>query len=291
MGYQEDREKRIEIFEDTIRYCERNQKLLETIVYTRENTRLYREPLQECNEAIEKSYAQPVKVSISLKRTLEAAGSLYSKYKEARIGILNFASATNPGGGVIRGSNAQEECICRCTTLYPCLATESLQKDYYAYHKKRRNPLYTDRCIFTPNILVFKTDEKWPKLCAEEEWFPVDVISCAAPNLRGGLQDYRDFLDKTDVLKPEEQIGELLRRRIRGILQVAVNQHIDILVLGAFGCGAFCNSPHVVAEAFKEVLKDYRYSFKEIEFAVYCSQADRTNYDVFSDVFLNSFEE
>ena len=286
MGYQEDRAKRIEIFEDTIQYCERNQKLLTAIVDTRKNTRFYREPLQELDGTIGKRYEQPVKVSVSLKRTLEAASDLHLNDPEDRIGILNFASATNPGGGVIRGSNAQEESICRCTTLYPCLTTESLQKDYYTYHKKRRNPLYTDRCIFTPDILVFKTDEKWPKLCAEEEWFPVDVISCAAPNLRGEVQ--RECTDKVDMVKTEEQISELLRNRIRGILQVAVSQQMDILVLGAFGCGAFCNSPYIVAEAFKDVLKDYRYSFKKVEFAVYCTQTDRINYDVFSNVFLNA---
>lgn len=291
MGYQEDREKRIEIFEDTIRYCERNQNLLEAIVHTRENTLLYREPLQECDGVIANRYEQPVKVSVSLKRTLEAAGGLHVKYENDRIGILNFASATNPGGGVIRGSNAQEESICRCTMLYPCLATESLQEKYYVYHKKRRNPLYTDSCIVTPDIIVFKTDEKWPRLCAEEDWFSVDVISCAAPNLRGGLLDYKDFLDKADNVKEEEKIRELLSTRIRGILQVAVSQHMDVLVLGAFGCGAFCNSPYVVAEVFKEVLKDYRYSFKEIEFAVYCTQTDRGNYEVFADTFLHLFEE
>lgn len=291
MGYREDREKRIEIFEDTIRYCERNQKLIEMIVHTREDTLFYRKPLEECDGAIPERYEQPAKVVVSSKRTLEAAGSLRAEYEQDRIGILNFASATNPGGGVIRGSDAQEESICRCTTLYPCLTTEGLQEDYYVYHKKRKNPLYTDSCILTPDVVVFKTDEKWPKICAEEQWFPIDVITCAAPNLRGGIQDYGDFLDNSEALNPKKQINKLIRRRIRGILQVAASQHIDILVLGAFGCGAFCNSPEVVAGAFKEVLKDYRYAFKAIEFAVYCTQSDRRNYDIFFDVFSNSFEE
>ena len=54
-------------------------------------------------------------VVVSRKRTLEASEPYAKKGK--RVCVLNFASATNPGGGVVRGASAQEEAICRCSTL------------------------------------------------------------------------------------------------------------------------------------------------------------------------------
>lgn len=47
-----------------------------------------------------------------------------------------FASATHPGGGVRNGSTAQEEALCRCTTLLPCLTIYDLSRKYYDFHRK-----------------------------------------------------------------------------------------------------------------------------------------------------------
>ena len=55
----------------------------------------------------------------------------------------------------------------------------------------------------------------------------------------------------------------------------------DILVLGAFGCGAFQNDPEVVARAYKTALQEFPKVFKQIEFAVYCPPGGSRNYDVF----------
>ncbi|MCM1159136.1 MAG: TIGR02452 family protein [Bacteroidales bacterium] len=281
MGYQQDRERRTDIFEDTLQYCERSRILVDAVMRTRRNTVLYREPLRECSGQ-ERRFEEEAEVVVTPRRTLAAAKELSRRHKGQRIGVLNFASATNPGGGVIRGSNAQEECLCRSTTLYPCLNTETLRQDYYGFHRERRDTLYTDACVYLPEVAVFKTDEKWPELMPKEEWFSVDVISCAAPNLRGKLSGSGNSSAGKEKPVSEGEVRELIEKRIRGILTTAAANRLDILVLGAFGCGAFCNSPYTVAEAYQRVLKDFLHTFRIIEFAVYCPPQDRKNYDVFS---------
>lgn len=122
------------------------------------------------------------KVVVSGKRTLESSEE-YAKQGK-RVCILNFASATNPGGGVVHGSSAQEEAICRCSTLYPCLSTKEMWNQFYGPRRNADNPLYNDDCIFTPGVKVFKGDTNFPELLLEADWWDVDVITCAAPNLR-----------------------------------------------------------------------------------------------------------
>lgn len=75
-----------------------------------------------------------------------------------------------------------------------------------------------------------------------------------------------------------------MKKRLRRILDVAVNEGVDTIVLGAFGCGAFRNNPNVVAQAAYEVIKDYLKAFKNIEFAVYCRSDDDINYRTFERV-------
>lgn len=54
------------------------------------------------------------------------------------------------------------------------------------------------------------------------------------------------------------------------------------MILGAFGCGAFQNSPDVVVEAMVRLIPEYRNDFAVIEYAVYCPPGDSSNYDTFN---------
>ena len=220
------------------------------------------------------------KVVVSGKRTLEASEK-YAKQGK-RVCVLNFASATNPGGGVVHGSSAQEEAICRCSTLYPCLNTRKMWNEFYTPHRNADNPLYNDDCIFTPGVKVFKSDTSEPELLPEEDWWEVDVITCAAPNLRhtpSNRMNPNAGSKKAEI--PEGELKKLHEKRIERIFEIAIANKADVLILGAFGCGAFRNPPEVVAQAFAEFTKKYKNCFDAIEYAVYHREYEAENYEVF----------
>jgi uncharacterized protein (TIGR02452 family) len=155
------------------------------------------------------------------------------------VAALNFASAKNPGGGFLGGSQAQEESLARSSALYA-----SLQKcwDFYERHRALSSMLYTDAMIWSPNCPIFRNDDgvllDEPQLAS--------FITSPAPNA-GAAADNR----------PEELplIPEVFRRRSEYVLALAAAQGHRRLVLGAWGCGVFRNDPTVVATAFAEHLR------------------------------------
>ena len=72
-----------------------------------------------------------------------------------------------------------------------------------------------------------------------------------------------------------------MESRIRRIFAVAAYERNDVLVLGAFGCGAFRNPPEVVAKVFHKVMDDYREYFETIEYAVFHTDKETENYKSF----------
>lgn len=272
----------INIFNDTLDFIKENKVLYDGVNYSIKKTRVVDKPIDN----IEKILKEGI-VTISTSRTFQAAMLLKKKYPDKRIGVLNFASATNPGGGVEFGSSAQEESLCRCSTLYPVISHELFFSCYYLRNRMINNPLHSDTVIYSPDIIICKTDTDNPVRLKEEEFIKVDVLSCAAPNLRdipSNKYNYHDGDSKACI--SDEELFDLHVKRGKAILDVALYNHIDVLVLGAFGCGAFRNDPRVVAKAYKVLLKEYSKYFTEIEFAIYCNQYDLENYQVFKSIFL-----
>ena len=277
MAYIDRRQRNGEIFEDTRDWYTRDAKLKQAMQHSRQGTQFYAPG--ELVLPVEKlaRFADEVRVLVSRERTLQAAG----KYAGQRVAVLNFASATNPGGGVTRGSSAQEEALCRCSTLYPCLLGDELWQKYYKMHRDRHDVTYTDACIYTPDVLIIKTDTDAPKRLPEDKMQAVDVITCAAPNLREHPGNAMNPGFGSPVHLSRQDIYSLHTQRARKILSVAALHDIDVLILGAFGCGAFCNPPDVVAAAYRNVLPEFAHALRTVEFAVYCSPRDDSNYQVF----------
>jgi uncharacterized protein (TIGR02452 family) len=275
------RTKNITVFNDTMDWISESRELNDAVALSIKNQRLYLESEEvELPEAPGRACAAVV----SEKRSFEAAAA-YAR-EEKKVCVLNFASATNPGGGVTHGSSAQEECLCRCSTLYPCLRVEALWKGFYLPHRNAGNPLYNDDCIYTPGVYVCKSDVSVPERMDKEDWYQVDVLTCAAPNLRripSNLMNPNAGDKAADIA--ESELLELHLRRVERIFRVAAENGAEVLILGAFGCGAFCNPPEVVARAFKTIQKKYETYFDVIEYAVFCGRHETQNYDTFVETF------
>lgn len=172
-----------------------------------------------------------------------------------KIGVLNFASAKNPGGGFIKGAQAQEESLARSSALY-----KSLLKcpEYYEYHRSHKSLLYSDRIIYSPGCPIFRNDDG----TLLEQPYCVDFITSPAPNA-GAIWRNQP--------KDGSRISDVLYSRGAKVLSLAVYQGCDALVLGAWGCGVFQNEPSMVAQMFAVFLLpngQFWGQFKKVLFSV-----------------------
>ncbi|MEL6841710.1 MAG: TIGR02452 family protein [Bacteroidota bacterium] len=193
------------------------------------------------------------KFEVHNETTFEAAYRAHQAGAQ-QIGALNFASARNPGGGVLRGTVAQEEDLARSSGLYPCLAQ---MKDHYRHHRRHRLALYTDRMIYSPGVPVFRdaANQLLP------DWYPASIITSAAVNVNALRQNNPERL---------AEVPAVMRLRTKKVLALAAYHHIDTLILGAWGCGVFKQEPKDVAGYFAELLIDgpFRNIFPQVVFAV-----------------------
>ena len=97
----------VEIFEDTKRLCEINGRIKDTLARSVKNQKLILEG-EELSPVDKTRFSDETKIVVSTKRTFEAAAG----YAGQNVAVHNFASATNPGGGVTRGDPAHRRNVC-----------------------------------------------------------------------------------------------------------------------------------------------------------------------------------
>ncbi len=167
--------------------------------------------------------------------TLQAASRLVSKQGIEKVLCLNFASANNPGGGFLNGSQAQEESLARSTGLYPCIAKMT------AMYEKNRNfgsSLYTDDLIYSPGVPAIRNDRG--ELLNQP--FLVSILTVPAVNSGAVRQKGK----KSEIAS----IENIMLDRTEKLLSVAAIHGYRVLILGAWGCGVFKNNPEDVARYF-----------------------------------------
>ena len=270
------------VFQDTEKMCMTNKTLVEAIKRSNKEQSIILENDEIEGLAKEKRYDEPAKILVSKNRSFYAAAG----YKDMKVCVHNFASASNPGGGVANGASAQEEALCRCSTLYFNLSDYACMQSFYYPHRNAHDPIHNDDCIYTPDVVVFKSDTSDPRNMKEDDWYKVDVITCAAPNLRSQPSNAHNTGDgNVAAFVDNKRLYEIHYKKMLRILDIVKSKGAEAVILGAFGCGAFRNDPETVARAMKTAIEERKYDFRVIELAVYCPPADERNYDVFKRVF------
>ena len=187
--------------------------------------------------------------------TFTAARRLVDEFGPGKVAALNFASAKNPGGGFLSGSQAQEESLARASALHACLERHAT---YYDENRRTSSLLYTDHMIVSPRVPVFRDDED---RLLEAPW-EVTIVTAPAPNAGAVAKNNAHDGDR---------IVPTFRRRIEHVLAAVVVFDQSALVLGAWGCGVFGNDPATVAGLFAEFLLNagpFAGAFERVEFAV-----------------------
>ncbi|UMZ74267.1 TIGR02452 family protein [Natranaerofaba carboxydovora] len=249
-----------------------------SIIYSMNNSVLYSpEDGEEIKKRVRNSSSNAhhnakkhkTNIEVKNKTTFKAARDLLD-CGERDVLCLNFASAKNPGGGFMKGSGAQEESLARASALYPCI---SQMKKMYSVNKKLKSALYTDYMIYSPKVPVFRD-------CNEELLDePCYVSFLTAPAVNAGAV-YSKEKENIELIKPT------MEKRIEKIIAISIFKGYENMILGAFGCGVFKNSPEDVAGYFSEILLNneyYKNSFKNIIFAVLDKSKQEKTLNVFKE--------
>ncbi len=205
--------------------------------------------------------------------------------------VLNFANAYLPGGGVLKGFTAQEEDLCRRSSLHLSLTSEEAEI-FYLNNKACPNLFNDNSLILSPDVLVLK-DRSYDLLVNP---FNTAVVTMPAPNLmskqaEGFKKDlqalYHDEFEREEFLIDlRERMSNVMKGKMRRVLSCMLgNGYIDI-VLGAWGAGAFGHNVYNIAKLFKSVIhEEFEGCFRTVVFAVLDNTEEKVKVRAFEDVF------
>ena len=224
-----------------------------------ENSKIYDE-----TKFLDKSGGKMPQIFVKDSGVSDEIESLLVNFGDKKICILNFASFTSPGGGFINGAMAQEEALCHVTNLYNIL--KEFKSLYDKNKSLRNNGIYKNWAIYSPDVV-------YDKMC-DATINHIDVITCPAPN---ASVFFNSFSSEEDV----NRYSNILYERCKYVLDIARENNVNVLCLGAFGCGVFANNPYCVAECFKILIETKNYNFDVVTFPIPAGD----NLDAFKEIF------
>lgn len=239
------------------------KKYKDQINYSIDNTIIFEDNTFESFnlEAIKETETKP---EVRFKNT-DTVSAIFNGSQMHVPTILNFASFKSPGGFFLKGSSAQEECLCHESCLYNVLS--EFNKYYYKPNKKLlNNGLYTNRALYSPNVVFVRENEH-----GNTETKYANVITCAAPNFSTASKYYGvSYVDNLFAL----------RNRIKFIKNIAQVEGTYELILGAFGAGVFGQNPYDVANTFASIFRT-----STVEVITYAVPGKDKNADIFRGFF------
>ena len=184
---------------------------------------------------------------------------------DAKIWMLNMACSGAPGGGAMKGCNAQEEHICRCTDLLPQLWKAKGQ--YPLISQTSSAPDF--KVLVHSSVQILKSGD-YKRLANPPT---VGILTAAAERVGGpgGVIGGR--------------VGANIERFINYLLDVVSMQDCTHVILSAWGCGAFRQDPSAVAQAFAKALRKKNASeFPKVIFAIIDDHNSADNLSVFRGI-------
>jgi len=257
--------------QETINIQQYLQPAIENSIHYSEND-FSRVSSQLKKEQVKENQNQ-IQFEINNETTLNAASRLVNQEGFDKVLCLNFASAKNPGGVFLNGSQAQEESLARATGLYPCI---SQMTEMYEENRYYSSCLYLDDMIYSPQVPVIRDDDD--KLL--DKPFLVSILTVPAVNA-GAVR-------KNGKKQEINKIESTMLQRTEKLLSVAAIHDYKVLILGAWGCGVFKNNPEDVARYFHYHLTEnplFIGLFEKIVFAV----LDNTKNENIIDAFRTKF--
>lgn len=201
-------------------------------------------------------------------------------YREGRVGVSHFVSLPLLDGGAKKGIISRESVFCVRTDLYFRL------EDSYIRDKIVKNWYYS-KCSYGGNDVLYLSDivvcrDSNMNLLDVEDMKFIDMFVSLAPNVVEG--NIKKCVDINPRL-----IFEAYERRLNSIIDAAINEEIDVLVIDDMGCDANKCPPEVVADACRAVLinQGRGKAFKKVVFAVDEPYSQSINGSVsIADVFM-----
>jgi uncharacterized protein (TIGR02452 family) len=242
-----------EIYSDTVAYCASHALLVHPpIKYN------YLLPEMDDNEVMLVAIPFNKRPMIIVENVDSFEMATKMKNGKGPVLVLNLASYTTSGGGVVTGALAQEEELYR-------------RSNYHLANDEKFYPIKMSEAIYSPIVHIIK-DQQYQLL-------PIPyVVSClAVPAIKNPpLQKSRTG---KDIFRNHRHY-QATKEKINMIFKIAIKHGHTDLVLGALGCGAYRNPPELIAEIFNLAIKKYGHYFERIGFAI-LSNPGNPNFDIF----------